>query len=170
MGFFSKFIHNEALAEILLEGHNPYALQKLDTADLDAMRQKLHSSDSLQAYVTGRIVNGGRGVWALTGQAVLVRDPALRFVQRIELSEVASFEAERGRFGHSVRLQAQGRRWSLFGVDKELAGIMHQAFVASGVTSSFEDKPARSYAWRTPAPVGWASDCVSDARRRLSLA
>ena len=170
MGFFSSFIHIEALPAIFLQCHNPHALQKLETADLDALRQKLHSSDSLQAYVIGRIVLGGRGVWALTGQAVLMRDPALRSVQRIELSEVESFEAERGRFGHSVRLHAGGSRWSLFGVDRELAGLMHQAFVAASVPSSFEDKPARSHLWRTPAPAGWASDCVSDARRRLALA
>lgn len=170
MGFISRFLHNEALAEILFEGHNPYALQKLASADLDALRQKVPSEDGLQAYVIGRIVLGGRGVWALTGQAVLLCDPALRGVQRIDLAEVESFEAVRGRFGHTVRLRAQGRLWSLFGADRDLAGLMHQAFTAAGVTSRFDDRPARSHVWRASAPEGWARDCVVDARRRLALA
>lgn len=170
MGFFTSFIHNEALAEILIEGHNPYAQQKLDAADLDALRQHLHTSDEFRAYVIGRIVGGGRGVWALSGKALLILDATRRTVQRVDLQQVQSFEAERGRFGHSVRLQAQGQGWSLYGVDRQFAGLMHQGLQASGVASRFDDRPARSPVWREPAPAGWVADCLGDAQRRLAMA
>lgn len=84
MGFFSSFIHNEALAEILMEGHHPYAQEKLRAADLDVLRQKMPSTETLQAYVIGRIVGGGRGVWAATDRAVLLLDPRFQAAQRIE--------------------------------------------------------------------------------------
>lgn len=170
MSLFNSFIHGEALTEILLEGHHPYASQKLETADVDALRQQLLSSERLHAYVSGRIVGAGRGVWALTDRAVLLRDARRKGVQRLEWAEVSGFEAQRGRYGHTVRLQSQGRTWSLFGVDRELARRMHEALAAGGVSSRFDDRPVRASAWREVSPMGWAQDCVEDARRRLALA
>ena len=38
VGFFNPFVHGDALTQILLEGHNPYAQQKLESADVDALR------------------------------------------------------------------------------------------------------------------------------------
>jgi hypothetical protein len=163
-------VHNEALAEILIEGHNPCALQKLETPDLDALRQKMHSRETVQAYVVGRIVLSGRGVWMLTDRAAYVRDPALRGVRRVLLDQVQGFEAERGRFGHSVRLFTEEGDFSMYGVDRELAQIMHGALVARGLASQFDERVTRNHVWRTPAPAGWAQDCVRDAQRRLSAA
>ena len=168
MGFFTSFIHNDVLAGILMEGHNPDALQKLDTADLNALRQKLHGDESISAYLIGRIVGGGRGVWAVGGQAVLLLDPALQAAQRIEAGQVQSFEAERGRYGHTVRLRAGGRNWSMYGVDRDLAELMHQALQAAGVSSRFDARSARSPWWRVHADAARAADCVGDARRRLA--
>lgn len=168
MGFFTSFIHNDALAAILAEGHNPEALQKLDSADLQALRQKLHGGEALGAYLIGRIVGGGRGVWAVGGQALLLLDPALQGAQRIEAGQVQSFEAERGRYGHTVRLRADGRSWSLYGVDRGLAELMHQALQAAGVSSRFDARPIHSPWWRTHADAGRAAECVGDARRRLA--
>lgn len=170
MSFLNSLIHGNALSEILLEGHNPSALQKLETADVDALRQQLFTSEALRAFVSGRIVMSGRGVWALTDRALLVYDAALRTVQRLDMAQIESFEAECGRFGHTVRLQANGRRWSLYGVDRDFARGMHEGLTAGGVASRFDDRPARSHVWRDSAPEGWAQDCLEDARRRLALA
>ena len=74
MTVFNSLIHGDALAQILMEGHNPYALQKLETADVDALRQAMQTGEALQAYGVGRIVMSGRGVWAVTERAVLLRD------------------------------------------------------------------------------------------------
>jgi hypothetical protein len=86
------------------------------------------------------------------------------------LNQVSHFESVRGRFGHVVRLKAQGRALSLYGVDRELAAAMYSAFAGLGVPSSHEDKEARSWFWRDPATPNWAQDGLIDAKRRLSLA
>jgi hypothetical protein len=84
------------------------------------------------------------------------------------LDQVQSFEAVRGRFGHTVRLSAQGRNWSLFGVDRELARALHLALQTRGVASQFEDQPADSPFWRSSEAA--AQDCLQDARGRLQAA
>lgn len=165
MKFLNSLIHGDALAQILMEGHNPYALQKLETADVDALRQAMQTGEALQAYAVGRIVMSGRGVWAVTERAVLLRDASQQGVQVIALDQVQAFEAERGRFGHTVRLSAQGRRSSLFGVDRELARALHLALQARGIASQFEDKQADSPFWRSSEAA--AQDCLQDARGRL---
>lgn len=170
MSFLNSFIHGNDLAEIFIEGHNPYALQKLNTPDVDALRQKMSSTETLQGYVVGRIVGSGRGVWAVTDQAVLMLSAGLQGVQRIALDEVQGFENECGRYGHSVRLRAQGRQWSLFGVSREFAADLHRVLSARGVAGVFDDRPARAHLWREAAPAGWAQDCLRDARLRLSPA
>ncbi len=167
MNFLNSFVHGHALAEILMEGHNPYALQKLDTADVDALRQQMQTGEKLQAYAIGRVVMSGRGVWAVTERSVLLRNAQQQGVQTIALDQVQDFEAVRGRFGHTVRLAAQGRRWSLYGVDRELARALHEAFQARGIPSRFEDKPADSPFWRASEA---AQDCLQDARGRLQTA
>jgi hypothetical protein len=168
MNFLNAFFHGEALAEILMEGHNPYALKKLEAADVDALRDSLRAGEALLGYAVGRIVMSGRGVWAVTNESVLLRNVRHHGVVSVPLTQVAGFEAVRGRFGHTVRLRVQDRAWSLFGADRELARSMHLAFQARGVTSQFEDKPARSHRWEVvnTASVG-AQDCLQDARARL---
>lgn len=168
MNFLNSLIHGDALTEILMEGHNPYALQKLDTADVDALRQAMQTGDTLQGYVIGRIVMSGRGVWAVTERCVLLRNASQTGVHTIALDQVQHFEAVRGRFGHTVRLSAQGRQWSLYGVDRELTRSLHLAFQARGIASQFEDKPADSPFWRSSEAA--ARDCLQDARGRLQPA
>lgn len=170
MAFLDSFTHGDALTEIFIEGHNPYAQLKLPEADLDAIRQKLMSSEALLGYVSGRIVGAGRGVWLVTDQAVVIRSATVQGAQRIGLAEVEHFETERGRFGHVVRMKAQGRSWSLFGVDRELAGSLQRALESRGIAGSHDDRPTRSPLWREASPEGWAQDCLRDARTRLALA
>ncbi len=168
MNFLNSFIHGEALTEILMEGHNPYALQKLETADVDALRQAMQTGEALQAYVIGRVVMSGRGVWAVTERSFLLRNVRQQGVHAIALDQVQDFEAVRGRFGHTVRLNAQGRQWSLYGVDCELARALHQALQARGIASRFEDKPAVSPFWRSTEAA--AQDCLQGARQRRQAA
>ncbi|MEY4651790.1 MAG: hypothetical protein RI884_371 [Pseudomonadota bacterium] len=171
MKFLNSFIHGEALAEILMEGHNPYGRFKLETADIDALRQQMRAGEALQGYVVGRIVMSGRGVWAVTEQSVLLRNASHQGVEAIALDQVEGFEAVRGRFGHTVRLRAQGRGWSLFGVDRELARSMHLAFQARGIASVLEDQAALSGVWEAQLAAGPdAQDCLQDARLRLQAA
>jgi len=169
MSLFDSFIHGDALTEILLESHHPQALQKLDTADVDALRQQMRAGDSVQGYVIGRVVGSGRGIWVVTQQAILLRDSRRQGAESVALDQVDAFEAVRGRFGHTVRLQAQGRGWSLFGTDRDLARSLHQALQARGIRSSHEDLPALGPMWRHP-PAGWVDECLADAKARLQPA
>ncbi len=168
MNFLNSFIHGDALTEILMEGHNPYALQKLETADVDALRQAMRTGEALAGYVIGRIVMSGRGVWAVTDRSILLRNVRQQGVHVVPIEQVQGFEAVRGRFGHTVRLNAEGRQWSLYGVERELARTLHQAFQARGISSQFEDKPADSAFWRSSEAA--AQDCLQDARGRLQAA
>jgi hypothetical protein len=168
MKLLNSFIHGNALTEIFLEGHNPNALRKLDTADLDEVRQKVLTSEILQGYLIGRIVGAGRGVWVMTDQCMVLLNCQSRSVERIDLDQIKRVEAERGRYGHTVRLTTSTSTWSLYGVDLELARCVHAALVKHGIDSTFEDKEVRSYAWRQSSPQGWAQDCVKDARIRLN--
>ena len=170
MAFFDSFAHGEALTEILLEGHNPDAGLKLATADVDALRQQLMTSERLQAFVIGRIVGAGRGVWALTDQSVVLRDAARSAVHRLARAQLVGFEATLGRYGYTVRLQTAARAWSLFGVDRERARQMHESLEAGGTPSQWDDRPLRAVAWRDAQAPGWAQDCLEDARKRLALA
>lgn len=168
MNFLNSIIHGDALTEILIEGHNPHALQKLDTADVDALRQAMRPGEALLGYAIGRIVMSGRGVWAVTERSVLLRNARRQGVQAIAFEQVQGFEAVRGRFGHTVRLNAEGRQSSLYGVDCELARSMHESFRARGIQSRFEDKPADSPFWRSTEAAAQA--CLQDARGRLQAA
>lgn len=171
MTFLNSFIHGDKLTEFLIEGHNPDARQKLSTSDVDALRQQMQTGEALQAYAIGRVVMSGRGVWAVSAQHVLLLNAALQGVTRIEARQIERFEAVRGRYGHTVRLSAQGREHSMYGVDAELARGIHQAMQAMGVSSQFEDKPARGTIWAAySGPHPSAQDCLSDARQRLLAA
>ncbi len=171
MSFLNSFIHGNKLTEFLIEGHNPDARLKLSTDDVDALRQHMQTGEALRAYVLGRVVGSGRGVWTVTEQHVLVRNVIQNTVTCIDKGQVSHFEAVRGRYGHTVRLLTQDRHYSLYGADAELAKTMHQAFESLGLASSFEDKPARGTLWAAySGPHPSAQDCLADARQRLLAA
>ena len=171
MSFLNSFIHGDKLTEFLIEGHNPDARQKLPTDDVDALRQHMQTGEVLRAYVVGRVVMSGRGVWAITEKQVLIRNAARQSLAHIDVSHITRFEAVRGRYGHTVRLLADGREHSLYGVDAELAKSMHRALESLGVSSTFEDKPARGTLWMAYSePQPSADDCLLDAKQRLLAA
>ena len=171
MTFLNSFIHGEAMTEILIEGHHPQARQKLTTAQADTLRPHVRAGEQLQSYVVGRIVMSGRGVWAVTGTSVVLLNESQQGATTLPLGSIERFEAVRGRYGHTVRLHAQGRCHSMYGVDKELAHQMHQALVAQGVAGTFEDKPPRGTLWAAySGPVPSVHDCLADARQRLLAA
>ena len=166
---FNSFIYGDKLTEFLIEGHNPDARLKLSAADVDAFRQHMQTGEALRAYVTGRFVMSGPGVWVVTEQHVLIRDAAKKSVISLDSHLIESFVAVRGRYGHTVRLIAQGRQYSMYGVDAELALGFHQALLSLGANSSFEDKPPRSHLWPAYSEsLPSAGDCLTDARQRLN--
>jgi hypothetical protein len=171
MSLLDSFIHGDALTQILIEGHNPYARQKLDTAAADALRQHVHAPDSLLAYVCGREVMSGTGVFAVTEGKLLVYRSATHGVTPFALAQISQVEAVLGKYGHTVRVHAQGRTYALYGTDKSLAQALHEALVAKGVASTFEDKAPRGTLWAAySGPQPTAENCLADARQRLLAA
>jgi len=171
MSFLNSFIHGGKLTEFLIEGHNPDARLKLSSADVDALRQQMQPGEVLKAYIAGRVVMSGAGVWVLTDQHFLIRHAVQSAITRVEVRQIDRFEAVRGRYGHTVRITVQGRLESLYGVDAQLAMAMYQALQSMGITSSFEDKPPRGTLWAAySGPHPSVEDCLSDARQRLLAA
>jgi len=91
MKFLNSFKFGNELMEVLIEGSNPYARQLLAERDVEAVRQALGLGEKLSAYVLGRVVGEGRGVWYLSSTSVLVQGagPAPGLV-RVALSDVTS--------------------------------------------------------------------------------
>lgn len=168
MSFFNSFIHGDKLTEFLIEGHNPDARQKLLSADVDALRQQIQIGEVVHAYLVGRIVSSGRGVWALTDQNLLIRNTTRQGVECIPISQIKRFEAVRGGYGHTVRCFTSGRQFSMYGVDAELSKSMQLALNHLGVSTEFDDRPARGTLWTAfSGPLPSKEDCLADARQRL---
>lgn len=169
MSLLNSFIHGDALSQILIEGHNPHARQKLDTPMADALRQHIHAPDTLLAYVCGREVMAGDAVWALTRQHLWVARGAKHPVTALALNQIQRFEAVRGKYGHTVRLHGADRTHAMYGVDAEMARAMHQALSEAGVASSFDTRAPLGTLWAAySGPHPGVEQCLTDARQRLA--
>ena len=121
----NSLIHGEALFEILIEGGNPYADGPLSADEQALLQSEGLDVASLQALAIGRVVMGGRGVWALSsGQLVLLGQRSRTSVDRVALGDITHAEREQGRYGDTVRLQTRQGQWAMYGVDAERAGQM----------------------------------------------
>lgn len=170
MHFLNSLIQGHKLAEFLIAGHNPYARSKLFTSDVDALRQHMRTGEAMKAFITGRIVGSGPGVWMATERNVLVRDCVKNTVMSIQVSHVDGFEAFPGKYGHTVRLLVQGSKYSMYGVDEELAQEMHKSLTPVVANCVFEAaSSARRYASARSAQPISAQDCLADARQRLFI-
>ena len=114
----NSLIHGEALFEILIEGGNPYA----DGPLTEGERERLHAQgldpQQLDALVIGRVVMGGRGVWALSAtQLVLLGQRYRTSVDVLPRAELVRVEQETGRYGETVRLHTRQGQWAMYGVD-----------------------------------------------------
>lgn len=170
MSLLDSFIHGDALSQIMMEGHNPHARQKLDTPVADALRQHIHAPDTLLAYVCGREVMAGAAVWALTRQQLLVVHGKPQAVTRLDLKQIQGFEAVRGKYGHTLRVHTADRTRSIYGADRELAQAMHQALLDAGVSSRFDARAPLGTMWAAySGPHPSVDQCLSDARQRLAV-
>jgi hypothetical protein len=122
MNFLNSYKFGNDLTEILIEGTNPYADQLLTVADVDSFRNELAMGEKLAAYVAGRVVGSGRGVWVLSDTSVLLRGHGVSTATtRIRLTDITRAECEKGKYGHTLRLEAAGRKFSLYGTSHTLA-------------------------------------------------
>lgn len=123
----NSLIHGEALFEILIEGGNPYADGPLTEGEQSLLQNEGLDASRLDALAIGRVVMGGRGVWALSStQLVLLGQRYRTSVDRIARSEITHAECEQGRYGQTVRLQTAQGRWAMYGVDAARAARLVQ--------------------------------------------
>ncbi len=122
MNFLNSFKFGNDLMEILIEGTNPGAVKLLTAADADSVRDDFTPGEKLTGYVIGRVVGSGRGLWVLSDTAVLLRGHGVSTATtRIRLADITHAECEKGRYGHTLRLEAAGRKFSLYGTSPTLA-------------------------------------------------
>lgn len=114
--------HGEDLFEILIEGSNPYADGPLTEGETERLQAAGLDPQALDALVIGRIVKGGRGVWALAGDRLVMLGFKYRTsVEVLARQDITHAESETGRYGDTVRLQTATGRWALYGVQAQRA-------------------------------------------------
>ena len=128
---FDSLTHGEDLFEILIEGANPYADGPLTEGERERLQAAGLAPEAVQALVIGRVVQGGRGVWALGAQElVLLGQRYKTSVDRVPRSEFSHIESETGRYGETVRLQTRQGRWAMYAVDAGRAAALVQQLQA----------------------------------------
>lgn len=127
----NSLIHGEDLFEILIEGGNPYADGPLSEGELTRLKDAGLDPAALDALAIGRVVKGGRGVWALSASTLVVLGQRYRTsVERIARADIQHAEREAGRYGDTVRLRTRQGSWSMYAVDAVRAGQLVQQLAA----------------------------------------
>ena len=122
--------HNELVA-MLLDGDNPHAMRKLPQDDVELLRNQLARNERIRAYVIGRVVGAGRGVWVLTDRSLIALFSVGRVkVRKLELTALEAVESERGRYGQTLRVRLAGHALSLYGCDTTYAELAARALSA----------------------------------------
>lgn len=128
MAWLDFLKHGNELTELLIEGHNPYSASLLQVADVAPLRPHMPANEQVLAYVLGRVVLAGRGLWLLTDRHMLITqpggDPA---VQVLPLAQMTQAQCLRGKYGYTLRVTAAGQHFSVYGTSASLAAAFYQA-------------------------------------------
>lgn len=123
--------HNELVA-MLIDGDNPHAMRKLPQDDVELLRNQLERDERIRAYVIGRVVGAGRGVWVLTDRSLIALSSVGPVkVRKLALSALQAVESERGRYGQTLRVRIADKALSLYGCDTTYATLAARALSAS---------------------------------------
>lgn len=123
------FIKNgNELSELLIEGQNPYGTQLLKQADVDQMRQHIQPDERVLAYVLGRVVLAGRGLWLLTDRHLLISENDTgSLVHHFALQDITEAECLKGKYGYTLRVTAAGQQRSVYGASAHMAAVFYRA-------------------------------------------
>lgn len=146
--------------EILIEGTNPEAAGPLTDSELSRVRAVLQPDEHLSSFVRGRVVGAGGALWALTERRLLrLADSRRHSAETVALDRVQAIEYARGRYGHTVAVQADGQRHALFAANPALAqsfaGALGQC-VPAGLAVSFSKPLSEDDAADVAAWVSWS--------------
>jgi len=124
-----NFIKNgNELSELLIEGQNPYGTQLLKQADVDQMRQHIQPDERVLAYVLGRVVLAGRGLWLLTDRHLLISENDTgSLVHHFALRDITDAECVKGKYGYTLRVTDAGHQRSVYGASAHMAAVFYRA-------------------------------------------
>ena len=132
---------NEQL-DILMDGLDTGAAQRLPHAEVDLIRNHLNRDERITAFAAGRSVGAGRTLWVVTTQSLLVARTSQRpAVRKFALASIEQVGAEQGRYGHGLSALLAGQRLGLYGAARGLALLTLRAL----------NRPAATPATRTLA-------------------
>ncbi len=132
MAWLDFLKHGNELSELLIEGQNPYSASLLQAADLAQLQGHMPAADRVTAYVLGRVVRSGRGLWVLTDRHLLMAEPGSgRPVHVFALNALSQAECLRGKYGYTLRVMAAGQCHSVYGTSPALAAAFYQALGSS---------------------------------------
>ena len=127
MAWLDFLKHGNELSELLIEGHNPYSASLLQAADVASLQRHMPANEQVVAYVLGRVVLAGRGLWLLTDRHLLIAqtgsDPAVRV---LPLSQLSQAQCLRGKYGYTLRVTAAGQCHGVYGTSASLAAAFYQ--------------------------------------------
>jgi hypothetical protein len=127
MAWLDFMKNGNELSELLIEGQNPYGAQPLKPADLAQMRQHIQPNERVIAYVLGRVVLAGRGLWLLTERNLLISENDTDTqVHAIALKDITQAECAKGKYGYTLRVTAAGQQRSVYGASAHLAAVFYR--------------------------------------------
>lgn len=127
MAWLDFLKNGNELAELLIEGNNPYGDRLLQSNDIDQMSGHIQPSEQVQAYVLGRVVMAGRGLWLLTDQHLLISEQENSDqVRAVPLSQVTDAECLKGKYGFTLRATVAGQRFSIYGTSPNMAAMFYE--------------------------------------------
>ena len=128
MAWLDFLKNGNELSELLIEGANPYGASLLKQADVDQMRDHIQPQERVLAYVLGRVVLAGRGLWLLTDQQLLVSEHGSgNLVHHFALGDITEAECVKGKYGYTLRVTAAGQLRSLYGASAHMAAVFYRA-------------------------------------------
>ena len=128
MAWLDFLKNGNELGELLIEGANPYGASLLKQADVDQMRDHIQPGERVLAYVLGRVVLSGRGLWLLTDRQLLVSENDTgTLVHHFALKDITQAECVKGKYGYTLRVTAAGQLRSVYGASANMAAVFYRA-------------------------------------------
>lgn len=164
MAWLDFLKNGNELTELLIEGNNPYGASLLTPTDVDQVAPHIPPSDSVQAYVLGRVVLAGRGLWVLTQQHLLISEQdSGHEVRVLPLSQLSQAECDKGKYGYTLRVTASGQRFSVYGASAQMAALFYEK-----LGQSVPCAPVKKPATLDADDVAQVQHHFSDAASRLN--
>ncbi len=116
------------LIEMLVDGINAHAMRKLPQDEVEILRNQLDRDERIRAYVIGRVVGAGRGVWVLTDRSLIALfNTGPVKLRKLALSALETVASESGYYGQTLRVRVDGKALSLYACDPTYAALVVRA-------------------------------------------